>query len=91
MRHPNRLGGRYIDVGILRALESAGPEPVTARELALIVAASTGSIAPTLRSLVNGGLVQRYWGELGSVRTYAVTIAGRDYLADRGDVVPGTA
>jgi DNA-binding PadR family transcriptional regulator len=83
MRHSNRLGGRYVDVGILRALESVGAEPVTANELARTVRTSTVSVAPTLRSLVKGGLAQRYWGELRAVRTYSVTVAGREYLALR--------
>jgi hypothetical protein len=84
MSYSNGLGGRYVDLGVLRALGSVGPEPVTARDIALTVATSTGSVAPTLRSLVNG-LVQRYWGELWSVRTYAITMAGREYLALRPD------
>lgn len=86
MSYSNGLGGRYVDLGILRALGSVGPEPVTARELALTVATSTGSVAPTLRSLVKGGLVHVYWGELRSVRTYAITMAGREYLALRSEV-----
>jgi hypothetical protein len=83
MSYSSGLGGRYVDLCILRALGSVGPEPVTARELALTVATSTGSVAPTLRSLVKGGLVQRYWGELRPVRTYAITMQGREYLALR--------
>lgn len=54
MSYPNGLGGRH-DLGILCALGSVGPEPVTARELALMVATSAGSVAPALRSLVKGG------------------------------------
>jgi DNA-binding MarR family transcriptional regulator len=85
MSYSNGPGGRYVDLGVLRALGRVGPEPVTASELALTVATSTGSVAPTLRSLVKGGLVQRYWGDLRSVRTYAITMAGREYLALRPD------
>jgi DNA-binding PadR family transcriptional regulator len=91
MSYSNGLGGRHVDLGILAALGSLGPEPVTARELASAVATSTGSVAPTLRSLVRGGLVQRYWGELRSVRTYAITIAGREYLALQPDAVALTS
>jgi DNA-binding MarR family transcriptional regulator len=83
MSYSNGLGGRNVNLGVLRALARVGPQPVTASELALTVATSTGSVAPTLRSLVQGGLVQRYWGDLRSVRTYAITIAGREYLALR--------
>ncbi len=86
MRHPDGLGGRFVNLGILRALESVGPEPVSASELARQVATSTGSVAPTLQALVKAGLVQRYWGELEPVRTYAVTDAGGEYLALRRDV-----
>jgi predicted transcriptional regulator len=85
MSYSNGLGGRHVDLGILCALGSIGSEPVTARELALMVATSAGSVAPALRSLVKGGLVQRYWGELQSVRTSAITNAGREYLALRRD------
>jgi DNA-binding MarR family transcriptional regulator len=83
MSYSNGLGGRNVNLGVLRALAGVGPQPVTASELALTVATSTGSVAPTLRSLVQGGLVQRYWGDLRPVRTYAITIAGREYLALR--------
>lgn len=88
MSYSNGLGGRHVHLGILRALGSLGPEPVTARELASAVATPTGSVAPTLRSLVKGGLVQRFWGELRSVRTYAITMAGREYLALQPNAVP---
>jgi DNA-binding MarR family transcriptional regulator len=84
MRHC--FGGRTVDLGILRALERAGPQPVTASELASSLVTSVGSVAPALQSLVKAGLVERYWGHLRSVRTYAVTNAGREYLAAHGDV-----
>jgi DNA-binding MarR family transcriptional regulator len=90
MRHWDPLGGRSVDVGILRALERVGPQPVTASELASSLAASVGSVAPALQSLVKAGLVERYWGDLRSVRTYVVTDAGREYLDEYGDVAHAT-
>jgi hypothetical protein len=83
MSYSNGLGGRYVDLGILRALGSVGPEPVTAREIALTVATSTGSVAPTLRSLVKGGSCSGIGESSGQFRTYAITMAGREYLALR--------
>jgi DNA-binding PadR family transcriptional regulator len=47
---------------------------------------SVGSVAPALQALVKAGLVERYWGDLRSVRTYAVTNVGREYLSAYGDV-----
>jgi DNA-binding MarR family transcriptional regulator len=82
MRHSNGLGGRPVDLRILRALENLGPQPVTAGELASTLAASAHSVAPALQALVKAGLAQRHWGDLRSVRTYAVTKTGREYLAD---------
>ena len=81
MRHSNDLGGRPVDLRILRALENVGPRPVTASELALALGTSPHSVAPALQALVKAGLAQRHWGDLRSVRTYAVTTTGREYLA----------
>jgi DNA-binding MarR family transcriptional regulator len=82
MEHSLDLGGRPVDVRILRALENEGPIPVTASELASALAASANSVAPALQALVKAGLVRRYWGNGSSIRTYAVTASGREYLAD---------
>jgi DNA-binding MarR family transcriptional regulator len=90
MRHWDPFGGRSVDVRILRALERVGPQPVTASELALSLATSVGSVAPALQALVKAGLVERHWGDLRSVRTYAVTDAGREYLEASEDVAHPT-
>lgn len=81
MRQLDDLGGRSIDLRILSALEQTGPTPVTASELAFALATSAHSVAPGLQSLVKAGLARRHWGEARSVRTYAVTASGREYLA----------
>jgi DNA-binding PadR family transcriptional regulator len=81
MRHSDDLGGRTIDLRILRALEEVGPRPVTAHELARALATAAHSVAPALQALVKAGLARRHWGHAGSARTYAVTEAGREYLA----------
>jgi predicted transcriptional regulator len=82
MRHSDDgLGGRPVDLRILRALENFGQQPVTASELALAVTASPNSVAPALQALVKAGLAQRHWGDS---RTYAVTQAGREYLVRFG-------
>jgi DNA-binding MarR family transcriptional regulator len=86
MRHSNGLGGRPVDLRILRALENVGPQPVTASELAFALATSAHSVAPALQALVKAGLAQRHWGDSRSVRTYAVTKTGREYLADHETV-----
>jgi DNA-binding MarR family transcriptional regulator len=81
MRHSDDLGGRTIDLRILRALEEVGPRPVTAHELACALATSAASVAPALQALVKAGLARRHWGDVGSARTYVVTEPGREYLA----------
>jgi DNA-binding IclR family transcriptional regulator len=81
MEHSFDLGGRPVDLRILRALENEGPTPVTASELASALAASANSVAPALQALVKAGLVRRFWGDGSSIRTYAVTALGREYLA----------
>jgi DNA-binding MarR family transcriptional regulator len=81
MRQSDDLGGRTIDLRILRALEEVGPRPVTAYELAGALATSAHSVAPALQALVKAGLARRHWGDAGSARTYAVTATGREYLA----------
>jgi DNA-binding MarR family transcriptional regulator len=81
MRQSDPLGGRPVDLRILRALENIGPQPVTASELAGALATSAHSVAPALQALVKAGLARRHWGDARSMRTYAVTESGREYLA----------
>lgn len=81
MEHSFELGGRPVDLRILRALHNEGPTPITASELASALATSANSVAPALQALVKAGLVRRYWGDGSSIRTYAVTPSGREYLA----------
>lgn len=88
MRYSKGPGGRSVDLRILRELESIGPHPVSANELASALAKPARSIAPALQALVRAGLAERKWGDPRSPRMYALSDAGREYLARQTDVVP---
>ena len=80
MGHANRLGGRKVDVDVLRALdELPHRHAADARELAGAVGSTPSIVAPKVNALVRAGLARLHWLPQ-STRTYAITDEGRDYL-----------
>jgi DNA-binding PadR family transcriptional regulator len=80
MSETTRVGGRALDLRLLRTLERVASQALTTSELASILGERASSIAPTLQTLARAGLVRRQWGPPRSPRTYAVTDAGREHL-----------
>jgi len=80
MGHSRRLGGRKVDLEILRALDCLPHRQVAdAREIAIALGTTASAVAPKLNSLTKAGLARRHWAP-NSTRTYAITDEGCDYL-----------
>jgi len=80
MEYSNRLGGRKVDLEVLRALDRLPHREVAdAREIATALGTTASMVAPKLSSLTKAGLARRHWAP-NSTRTYAITDEGRDYL-----------
>ena len=84
MGHSNRLGGRKVDLEVLRALDRLPHRQVAdAREIAIALGTTASAVAPKLSSLTKAGLARRHW-TTNSTRTYAITDEGRDHLMQFG-------